>query len=124
MWAKLRYFSGSVRLDALSQLPDLLVQDALLAIRQGRELPVDLFQLLAVQGDAQLVAAGLERVPSAVLAQNEAALRHAHGLGVDDLVRRALLEVAVLVDARLVREGVSPDDGLVGLHADADDLRE
>ncbi len=44
-------------------------------------------------------------------------------VGVHDLVGRALLEHAVLVDAGLVREGVAPHDRLVRLHRVAGQAR-
>ena len=44
--------------------------------------------------------------------------------GPHDLVGLAVLEHAVLVDARLVREGVGADHGLVGLHRVAGDGRD
>ena len=46
----------------------------------------------------------------------DAAAGQAHVAGVHDLVGLQQLEDAVLVDARLVAEGVGPHDGLVGLH--------
>ena len=48
----------------------------------------------------------------------------AHVGGVDDLVRVARLEHAVLVDAGAVREGVCAHDGLVGLHVHARDAAD
>ena len=59
----------------------------------------------------------LERVPARVLAEHDR--RHvvdADRGGVHDLVRRALLQHPVLVDAGLVRERVAPHDRLVRLH--------
>ena len=45
-------------------------------------------------------------------------------LGGHDLIGDLLLDQAVLVDARLVGEGVGPDDRLVRLDRDARDLRQ
>ena len=56
---------------------------------------------------------------AAVLAQHELGGGKADVLGPHDLVGRALLEHAVLVNARLVGEGVLADDRLVALHLDA-----
>ena len=55
-------------------------------------------------------------MPAAVLAEHQLAFGDADAVRVHDLVGLAVLQHAVLVDARLVREGVAPDDRLVGLH--------
>ena len=60
---------------------------------------------------------------AAVLAEHEVGARQAHVLGPHDLVGRVVLEHAVLVDARLVREGVLADDGLVARDRHAGDAR-
>ena len=52
-----------------------------------------------------------ECLPSTIALASRPTVRRVH-----DLVGRALLEHAVLVDAGLVRERVAPDDRLVGLH--------
>ena len=74
----------------------------------------------------EAVAHGLGAVgqggPAAVLAQHQVAHREADVLGPHDLVGGAFLEHAVLVDARLVGEGVLAHDGLVPLHLDAGDV--
>jgi len=51
-----------------------------------------------------------------VLAQHDLGLALAHGRRIHDLVGAGVLEHAVLVDARLVGEGVAAHDGLVVLH--------
>ena len=71
---------------------------------------------LAVDLVAELLQRRAQRVAAGVLAQHELVGVQPDRRGVHDLVGRALLEDAVLVDARLVGEGVAPDDRLVGLH--------
>ena len=72
------------------------------------------------EGDAAFV----KRVAAAVLAQNQFAFGNAHRVRIHDLVGGAFLEVAVLVDAGLVRERIGADDGLVRLRAEGDHLRQ
>ena len=60
-----------------------------------------------------------QRVAAGVLAEHDRVGLEPDGRRVHDLVRRALLQHAVLVDARLVRERVAADDRLVGLHRDS-----
>lgn len=50
--------------------------------------------------------------------------RNAHVLGCDDLVGGTVLDDAILVYARTVREGVRADHCLVGLHVDTGDRRD
>src|SRR5947209_10238256 len=59
-----------------------------------------------------------------MLAEHDAVGGHAHRLRRHDLVAERVRENPVLVYARLVREGVATDDGLVRLHAEADGLGE
>ena len=59
-----------------------------------------------------------------MLAQHQVGPRHADVFGPHDLVGRAILEHAVLVDAGLVGEGVAADDRLVALHGQPGDRRE
>ncbi len=58
------------------------------------------------------------------LPEDDVGIRDPDRLGGHDLVGDLLLDQAVLVDARLVGEGVGPDDRLVRLDGDARDLRE
>ena len=53
------------------------------------EAGVDLVELRLVERDAQLLAAGAQRVPAAVLAEHQLALGNADRLRIDDLVGRA-----------------------------------
>src|SRR5439155_8861086 len=74
-----------------------------------------------VEGESEILAALVQRVPSAVFSQHQPSLGHPHAPGVDDLVRGFLLQVTVLMDAGFVREGVAAHDGLIGLRAEGND---
>src|SRR5581483_7274023 len=73
---------------------------------------------------AHLLVLLVERVAARVLAQHDTVGFHADRLGRHDFVGDPVLEYAVLMDARLVREGVLADDGLVRLHQHARDVGE
>src|SRR5271157_1347451 len=104
------------------QRHNLLIHQALLAVVGHRdETMVKAVQLLLREIVTQVLGALVERVPAAVFAQHQPAFGHAHRARVDDLVSGLLLEVAVLVDAGLVRQRVAAHDGLVGLRAKRDD---
>ena len=74
---------------------------------------------------AEVHQRGLQRVAAGVLAEHDRVrvVEADRGRG-HDLVGRALLEHAVLVDAGLVLEGVAAHDRLVGLHAVAGQARD
>ena len=93
------------------------VRDLLEALERG-------VQRLALDLEAQLLQRLAQRVAAGVLAQHDRVGLQAHRGGVHDLVGRALLQHAVLVDAGLVRERVAPDDRLVGLHRVAGQARD
>mmetsp|Transcript_12663 Transcript_12663/g.30559 ORF Transcript_12663/g.30559 Transcript_12663/m.30559 type:complete len:514 (+) Transcript_12663:268-1809(+) len=108
----------------VDQRDDLVVHHAArLLLRHQLEAVEHLVQRLALQGIAQLLELGLERVAPAVLAHHHPDVavpaEVPDGLRRDDLVRQLVLQHAVLVDAGLVREGVGPHDGLVRLHRHA-----
>ena len=63
-----------------------------------------------------------EHAAAAVFAEYHIIGRDADGLGRHDLIGERVGHHTVLVDAGLVREGVGPDDGLVGRAAEADEL--
>ena len=65
-----------------------------------------------------------ERVAAGKLAEHELVRVPADILGAHDLVRLAVLQHAVLVDARFVRERVRADDRLVRLNRKAGDSRD
>lgn len=57
-----------------------------------------------------------------MLAENQIGAGESHVLGTHDFVGGTILQHAMLVDARFVRERVLPDDRLVPLHLHAGDL--
>mmetsp|Transcript_9450 Transcript_9450/g.38649 ORF Transcript_9450/g.38649 Transcript_9450/m.38649 type:complete len:493 (-) Transcript_9450:531-2009(-) len=106
------------------QRDDLVVAHAArLLLRDELEAVKHLVELVSLQREAQLLELGLQRVPTAVLAHDDAhvalAAKVSDSLGRDDLVRLLVLEHAVLVNAGLVREGVGADDRLVRLNSHA-----
>src|SRR5581483_2130885 len=95
----------------------LLVGDLLEAAERLVEgLPVDL--------EAELLERVAKRVAPGVLAEHDLVGLEADVAGVHDLVGAALLEHPVLVDAGLVREGVTAHDRLVRLHWVAGEARD
>ena len=90
--------------------------DLLLAVGDLLEALERRVQRLALDLEAHLLQGLAQRMAAGVLAQHDRVALQADGRGVHDLVRGALLEHAVLVDAGLVRERVAPDDRLVRLH--------
>src|SRR3954469_3263464 len=106
-YAHLRYFTRHInRRDLGSELTNLIVNDALLVVGEGDEPGVEIIELRLAEGDSQLLAARPQRMATAVLSEDQPALGDTHRLRIDDLVRRPLLEEAVLVDARLVGESI------------------
>src|ERR1039457_6829710 len=101
---------------------DLLVGQPLLLVAHCDHPVIDVVELGGGELVAEVGAAVGDSVTAAVLADHELAGRNTDGSRIHDFVGRALLEEAILVDAGFVREGVLAYDGLVGLHADADDL--
>ena len=117
-----------VRRDVLQVLLDqddqVLVVHFLLLVGQRLEVVEQRLELLVGQGVAHLGDPLAQGMAAGVLAQDQVGPRHADVLGPHDLVGRALLEHAVLVDARLVGEGVAAHDRLVALDGQAGDRRE
>ena len=104
---------------------DVVVVDNLLAVGEVLEAAESVVKLvipdLAVAERPQLVAEG---GAAGVLAHDEVRLVPADAFRRHDLVGGRVLEDTILVDAALVREGVAPDDRLVGLHVEARDARQ
>ncbi len=109
---------------ALVGTPDLLADDggqvlvgdldlAVGELLEPRERPV---HVLGGDVDAHLRERVEERVPPAVLAQDERVALEADLDRVHDLVGGAVGQHAVLVDPALVRERAAAHDGLVRLH--------
>lgn len=91
---------------------NVAARDVLFLVGEILEAGEHAFKILV----AQFVAHGFElftqRVLAGVLAEHHRVLRDADVGGVHDLVRSCIGNDAVLMDARLVREGVRADDGL------------
>ncbi len=98
-------------------------RDALLAVGELLEAREGGVERLSVEREAHLLESFVQRVAAGVLAEDDRVAVQPHRGGVHDLVRRALLQHAVLVDPRLVGEGVAPDDRLVRLHGVAREAR-
>src|SRR3954468_21409465 len=98
--------------------------DLLLLFRELLEALERLVQRLALDLVAELLERLAQRVAAGVLAEHDCVRVDADRRRVHDLVGRALLEHAVLVDPGLVDEGVAPDDRLVGLHRVAGETRD
>src|SRR6266581_6879720 len=103
---------------------EILVEDFLLPVGEVLEPLEGPVEIAARHGEAQLLEAGRERGAAGVLAEDELVRRPPDVLGLHDLVGELLFQDAVLVDARLVGEGVLADDGLVRLDVDARDVGE
>ena len=102
-------------------LGDLLVGDALLPVGEGDEAVVDAVELRRRSSAKPRSSHRLRRACRPLCLPSTSRLSGTPTDGrVDDLVRRALLQEPVLVDAGLVREGVPADDRLVGLRAERD----
>jgi hypothetical protein len=96
------------------QGPEIPVIEGLLAVGQRLEPVEHEAEVLVIELEAQLDQPPPQGSTAGVLAQHQRAAVPAHGLGRHDLVRRPVLDDAVLVDPGLVRERVGAHDGLVG----------
>ena len=105
----------------LAEGGDVAVVNLLLAVGEQLELVEHGLELLGVEFVAKGLGPVGERRPAAVLAEHEVGLLESHVFRPHDLVGAPLLEHPVLVDARLVGEGVPPHDRLVPWHLDAGD---
>ena len=83
---------------------------------------VDGVERLALEVVAELLQLALQAAPARELADRQPRARQPDRLRGHDLVGQRVLEHAVLVDARLVGEGVAADDGLVGLDGEAGEV--
>ena len=86
---------------------DGVITNTFYAVGQFAEAMIDSVEFFLRQiGITEIAAALFEGVTSAVFAENEFAFGHANRFGIDDLVGRFFLEVAVLVDTGLDRKSV------------------
>ncbi len=103
---------------------EVLVVDFLLLVGQCLEVVEQGFELLIGERVAHLGDPLPQGVAARVLAQDQVGPRHADVFWTHDLVGRAFLEHPILMDARLVGEGVASDDRLVSLDCQPGDRRE
>ena len=85
---------------------DVRVEHFLLAVRELLEFGERPVQFVVVEAEAELLDTLAKRMAPAVLAEHQVGAADAHVLGLHDLVGRAVLEHAVLVNAGLVGEGI------------------
>src|SRR5205809_866206 len=97
----------------------VVVEDLLLLVREILEPLEGLAELALVEIEPELSQPRGESGPARVLAHDELVGGPADVFRLHDLVGELFLEHTVLVDARLVGEGVLAHDGLVGLHVHA-----
>src|SRR5262245_7863167 len=95
---------------------EIAIADDLLPIRNRHDVPVDRFDFVTFELEADLFAPSLDRMPSRMFAEHERRLRDSDFFGPHDFVGAAILQHAVLVNSGFVREGVPPHDRLVRLH--------
>ena len=100
----------------------LRVVDRLLLVSQGDAVVVNALERRVVDLVAELLDPVAERVAAAVLSQNQVLPDESDIFGSHDLVGRARLQHAVLMNAGFVRERVLPDNRLVALHGHPGDL--
>src|SRR5689334_126091 len=98
---------------------DFVVPHAFFAIRHGGETVVNGVELLTAEIETQVFAPLGERVPPAVLAENQLAFGDTDAVRVNDLIGGSFLQKTVLMDAGFVGESVLADDGLVGLRSES-----
>ncbi len=102
----------------------VVVVDEFLLVGQLLELVVDALFLVVLHGEAHPRQPRKQRVAAGVLAQHQLGPGDADVFRRHDLVGRALLHDAVLVNAGFVGEGVRADDGLVPLDDHAGHLAD
>ena len=108
-----------VGLALLDERDEVGVGDLLLGVGERDGRAVDRVELLALDLVAQLAELALEPAAAGELADRQRAARQPDRLRGHDLVGERVLEVPVLVDAGLVREGVGAHDRLVRLDREA-----
>ena len=114
--------AGHLGRPLLDEREQVGVGDLLLRVGERDRLAVDLVERLALELVAELLELALEAAPAGQLADRELAAGEPDRLRRHDLVGQRVLDHAVLVDARLVRERVAADDRLVGLDREAGEV--
>src|SRR4051812_20300412 len=72
--------------DSADHVGEVAVAHDLLAVGEGHDRPVDGLDLVALEREANLLAAALHRVTARMLAEHERRLRNTNFLGPHDLV--------------------------------------
>jgi len=108
----------------LQEAEQILVVDGFLAVGKFGEAGVDFVELVAVERVAESFETVGQSVTAGVFAEDELGVARANGFGSHDLVGEGIGHHAVLVDARLMGEGVGSDDGLIGRADKGDTLGE
>jgi hypothetical protein len=103
---------------------DVAVEEFLLLVGQRLEIVEHAREFGIGQLEAEFLDALAQGRAAAVLAKHEIGAGHAHVVRPHDLVRRVMLQHAVLVDAGFVRERVLADHCLVARNRHARDARE
>ena len=85
-------------------------------VREREEKTIDLIEFVAIQLEPQPFAAQPKSMASGVFAQNQLRAGNPHGLRGHYLVGQRVLDYAILVNTRLMRERVTANDGFVGLY--------
>ena len=100
---------------------DVAVEEFLLLVGQGLELLEDTGELGVAKLEAEFLDALAQCMSAAVLAEHERRAGQADVLRPHDFVGAGVLQHAVLMNARFMREGVFTDDRLVPLHLQTGD---
>jgi len=103
---------------------DVAVEQLLLLVGERLELLEHAVELGLIELEAEGLDALAEGVPAAVLAEHQVAAGETHVLRAQNLISAGVLEHAVLMDARLVREGVLAHHRLVARDRHAGDARD
>ena len=111
--------AGDLRRALLDEREQVGVGDLLLRVGELDRLAVDRVERVALEVVAELAQLALQPAPAGQLADRQLAAGQPDRLRGHDLVGQRVLDDAVLVDARLVGEGVAADDRLVGLDREA-----
>ena len=101
---------------------EVVVKDLALLVGKLQEARVDFVQIVFIVLVAHVGERGADHVAARARRHAHRVAREAHALGREDLVGLAVLEDAVLMNARRVREGVGAHDRLVRGHGLAADF--
>jgi hypothetical protein len=100
------------------EFQEVVIVHNLHMVGQCEEEAIYLIEFPAIQLKAQPLAAQPEGMKPGMLPSHQPRARDADGLRGHDFIGRWILDHAILVDSRLVRERIPADDGFVWLHWD------